>query len=226
MKISRRTHGWRVFSIVFTSHCHVVTRTLILIADFCSISSIKKQLWKANTVISRHIEVFSAHWWQHNKYLSESDIHWLFLVHLSFSLSLPRFKWPFFWPPQDEKGQTRSQQQLAEGYWGLGKPVAGAQHTHTRYFLTAGLETGSCQHGNEGKSVILEMSRIKVISWFSGPPFLAVHYGITTLAQTCMHIYKYYMCLKMYPYRHRANFKTHNQLLVRDKEWKKIHTYD
>lgn len=99
MKISRRTHGWRVFSIVFTSHCHIVTRTLILIADFCSISSIKKQLWKANTVISRHIEVFSAHWWQHNKYLSESDIHWLFLVHLSFSLSLPRFKWPFFWPP-------------------------------------------------------------------------------------------------------------------------------
>lgn len=138
-----------------------MTWTWILIADFCFISSIKKQLWKGNTVILRHIEVFGAHWWQHNKYLSESNIHWLLLIHSSYPLSLPRFKWPFF-VPQGEEGQTRSPQQLAEGYWGLGKPVAGAQQTHTRYFLAAGLETGSCQHGNEGEGVILHMNRIKV----------------------------------------------------------------
>lgn len=101
--------------------------------------------------------------------------HFLFLL---------RFKGPFF-----EKGQTRSPQQLAEGYWALRKPVAGAQHTHTRYFLTAGLETGSCQHGNERKSVIFVYEQNQ--SYFlilRGTPSCCASWHHNSCTNICAHI--------------------------------------
>lgn len=89
-------------------------------------------------------------------------------------------------------------------------------------FSLQGWKLGVANMVMKGKVWFLCMNRIKVISWFSGALLLAVHHGITTLAQIYVHIYKYYICLKIHPHWHRADFKTHNQLLVKDKEWKKL----
>jgi len=58
-----------------------------------------------------------------------------------------------FWTPEGRQGRSDPSSSWLRDTEDWGSPVAGAQGTHTQCFLTAGLGTGSCQHGSEGSLV-------------------------------------------------------------------------